>query len=265
MCIRDRYQRRVHGRQMKSLNISQYKWNIWGGLLCTSVVGSSLACSLGMEIILLIFKSMFMPLIMVFLWLLSKGQRTTKFYTLLGAFFLAWLGDIFIALGHYNLVIFVMGGYAFLFQHMIYIFLNYKERNKALSIWTTPHIWLPVGFDGILYSLAYLGTIPIKVRIETIVYATTLGIGMITALRRNAETKSKYWAGVIGYVMFATSDVILLWDNFMSQLPPYLSSSILLTYYVAQIGICYGHSQPCLLYTSPSPRDLSTSRMPSSA
>ena len=28
---------------------------------------------------------------------------------------------------------------------------------------------------------------------------------------------------------------------------------------------CYTHNQSCLLYTSPSPRDLSTSRMPSSA
>ena len=28
---------------------------------------------------------------------------------------------------------------------------------------------------------------------------------------------------------------------------------------------CVAKSQPCLLYTSPSPRDLSTSRMPSSA
>ena len=32
------------------------------------------------------------------------------------------------------------------------------------------------------------------------------------------------------------------------------------------VGIStYTHSLPCLLYTSPSPRDLSTSRMPSSA
>ena len=30
-------------------------------------------------------------------------------------------------------------------------------------------------------------------------------------------------------------------------------------------GVCFATSGPCLLYTSPSPRDLSTSRMPSSA
>ena len=34
-----------------------------------------------------------------------------------------------------------------------------------------------------------------------------------------------------------------------------------------QVGtaLTLGHTQGCLLYTSPSPRDLSTSRMPSSA
>ena len=31
------------------------------------------------------------------------------------------------------------------------------------------------------------------------------------------------------------------------------------------VAIAYDHSKACLLYTSPSPRDLSTSRMPSSA
>ena len=39
--------------------------------------------------------------------------------------------------------------------------------------------------------------------------------------------------------------------------------------YAQVIGACYRNSDPsdiaCLLYTSPSPRDLSTSRMPSSA
>ena len=32
-----------------------------------------------------------------------------------------------------------------------------------------------------------------------------------------------------------------------------------------QLGFCFDWSRDCLLYTSPSPRDLSTSRMPSSA
>ena len=32
-----------------------------------------------------------------------------------------------------------------------------------------------------------------------------------------------------------------------------------------QLGMCFKNTKNCLLYTSPSPRDLSTSRMPSSA
>ena len=32
-----------------------------------------------------------------------------------------------------------------------------------------------------------------------------------------------------------------------------------------KLAVCAGSCGPCLLYTSPSPRDLSTSRMPSSA
>ena len=33
----------------------------------------------------------------------------------------------------------------------------------------------------------------------------------------------------------------------------------------SQLQVFYGPNEACLLYTSPSPRDLSTSRMPSSA
>ena len=36
-------------------------------------------------------------------------------------------------------------------------------------------------------------------------------------------------------------------------------------YYKRACAIVGGQPDPCLLYTSPSPRDLSTSRMPSSA
>ena len=35
--------------------------------------------------------------------------------------------------------------------------------------------------------------------------------------------------------------------------------------YAKKATICVDRDNPCLLYTSPSPRDLSTSRMPSSA
>ena len=40
---------------------------------------------------------------------------------------------------------------------------------------------------------------------------------------------------------------------------------MLVAFAVTQIGYVFNKNKTCLLYTSPSPRDLSTSRMPSSA
>ena len=66
---------------------------------------------------------------------------------------------------------------------------------------------------------------------------------------------SLYWAGGLAYGLFNGWDQQLLSFNF---------GMLMLTIII--LGMVYlKFVMPCLLYTSPSPRDLSTSRMPSSA
>ena len=74
------------------------------------------------------------------------------------------------------------------------------------------------------------------------------------------QTKTTHWDGVRNYQArnfmrddMKKGDEVLFYHS--NAKPPG----------VAGLATIYQESYPCLLYTSPSPRDLSTSRMPSSA
>ena len=86
------------------------------------------------------------------------------------------------------------------------------------------------------------------------------------------QTPSVAWTGLLPIIILATAGVLLL--TICSLFPERVTNKFASVYTqlaaVAALSSTFFlwdkvQSKSCLLYTSPSPRDLSTSRMPSSA
>ena len=86
------------------------------------------------------------------------------------------------------------------------------------------------------------------------------------------EFKNNKNTGIISYLLFENEQIVIdesdipssvQGDDIIDGMLPSHSMGKSLVSYVTGHAICEGYI--CLLYTSPSPRDLSTSRMPSSA
>ena len=103
--------------------------------------------------------------------------------------------------------------------------------------------------------------------------------GSLSVYLYGGRTIDKLRAFDLGIINSLTPEIVILeiGTNNLAILPPELIGSalddlvqwLLSSSPVHVVGWCYviprALSHPCLLYTSPSPRDLSTSRMPSSA
>ena len=114
----------------------------------------------------------------------------------------------------------------------------------------------------------------------------TILVVLLTGIRNGALEPFQRWAAIVlsAVTGFAILDEKLRWherfgryiknehDFFTRDVLHYTDDAVVVLFTLAGATLLYffvrrlkNHSDYCLLYTSPSPRDLSTSRMPSSA
>jgi len=208
-------------------------------LYLISFIISIIAYALGNRLVHGIFKGLVMPSIMGYTYLSWAGPRDKKYALLQLAFFLAWIGDMIIALPReYTIKI---GGGFFLFQHFIYIWLNLSAKGTKASIWKTLYWGLPSIAYVALFSICYWANRNVIERILLVFYSFVLGSSFYTVFYREARTKFNYTAGILGFTFFVLSDIILFLDNFVFKITDLEASSVLLTYYIAQSLICRMH------------------------
>ena len=95
---------------------------------------------------------------------------------------------------------------------------------------------------------------------KTSIVLKTVGSDILTTSELDGKRRLAHLLGMYGTIIFWVASVIMI---FKYSTPESATPSILpLLWHLGAIMTCLGG---CLLYTSPSPRDLSTSRMPCSA
>ena len=138
-------------------------------------------------------------------------------------------------------------------------------------------------FHGVLFRDADCLTRPINFNKPLDFTASTIGLNILHMLdypiitdidvAKNPEILSDYDKIIMLHNEYVTKemfDAITSHPNVVYLYPNALYAEINVNYDDDTISLIRGHNYPdplisCLLYTSPSPRDLSTSRMPSSA
>ena len=186
-------------------------------------------------------KALVMPSIAAIAVISWAGQKTRNYYFLLCAFFFACLGDIALALPRIHPIIFFLGGWLFIFQHVFYIWLNLSEKGTQTTLLKTPYWGLPTIAYIFLLSLAYWIRGNFVDKFHCTGYAFTLGTTFYTSFYREVKNRKGYWFGILGFGLFVISDAILIVDEYLYPMTTFQSSTILMTYYMAQTFICYSH------------------------
>jgi hypothetical protein len=187
------------------------------------------------------FKTAFMPTLSLFLFLYYPRPLNKVFYLLQLAFLFAMLGDALIVLQVYHPLFFSLGACSFLIQHNFYIWINRQASGPKNYVWMKPYWGLPNIAYVILFSLIYFAEIDKILKAECMIYAFFVVTALVTACNRDMKNRFKYWMVLIGFAIFLLSDCIILFEKFVMPLTNWQSSSVLVTYYMAQTMILYGN------------------------
>ena len=214
---------------------------IWFPAFVASMIFSVLGIAINNYPLIVIFKSMFVPLLALWTYMKWQSQLTRVFWYLQIALLCALLGDIFMVFIKESEVFLIIGGTLFSVQHIFYILLNLMARKKDVIIWKAPYWGLPHFGYVFLFSTLYLCKATFHIKFQSFIYAFFLGSTFLTAFHRETKNSVKHWILIIGCLCFLVSDTLIFLDLYLFPMTDVASTSILVTYYIAQICICYGN------------------------
>ena len=213
----------------------------WLPLYVASVVVSVIGHAMDSLGTVLIFKGLFVPLIAWRAYEKWPRPRTSDYYVLQLGYLCSWLGDLLLVFAKCGEGYFVGGAGLFLVQHCLYIYLNFAHRSKESVLWKTPYWGVPNVAYVILFCVLYYGHMALILKTECMVYAFFLGTSFISSLHRENRNTKKHILVVIGFLSFVASDILIAIENFLYPMTPIQSTSVLITYYIAQTLINIGY------------------------
>jgi len=214
---------------------------IWFPMFIASMVLSIVGVAINNLILIEIFKTAFIPLLAFITYMKWTGPLTREYYFLQLALLCAWAGDIIMIFNKIHLTYFIAGALMFLVQHVLFIMINLQSRRKDVVIWKAPYWGLPhIGYV-FAFSIVYFCKMDFVLKSIVTLYAFFLGSSFLTSFHREINNKIKRWVMIMGFLSFLISDSLIVIDKFLLPMTDVTSTSILVTYYVAQTCICYGN------------------------
>lgn len=211
-------------------------------LVSKSYIGFSvmylLVILIGREDIAWFLKPFLLPFL---LYLVYTFENFPTKNILLIALLFSWIGDIILMFADKGELYFIFGLVAFLFSHIVYIFVFNKQLKTEI------HTNKLVFLMGIGVVLVYLTTmlsllLPSlgELKIPVVVYAITISTMLLFAFKG-----SLHWYNpanifiLVGAMFFVVSDSLLAINKFYASLP-FASFWIMTTYLAAQFCIISG-------------------------
>lgn len=159
------------------------------------------------------------------------------------ALFFCWAGDVLLLFVERNEVFFMMGLFAFLIGHLLYIlaYRTHQSGDPEKGLLTTQKIRysFPIILAGTGLIVILFPTLG-DLKLPVLVYAIVLIVMTMTALFRYGRTNTdSFWLVFVGAVLFMVSDSILAMNRFYSPIP-FGEFLIMLTYSAAQFLIVKG-------------------------
>ncbi len=173
----------------------------------------------------------------------AKDLVKNSFFKLIFAgFVFSLLGDVLLVFQADDPLYFMGGLGSFLVAHVFYIlaFTKTYRRDHDIAL-IKRHGWMMLG----VFAYAYLFFKGLQDHLGEMIgpvlaYTVAISLMLVLAINRYKRVNDKsFWAIFFGALLFVTSDSLLAWNKFVNPLP-LANLSIMLTYGLAQLAICYG-------------------------
>jgi len=213
------------------------------GLLGISFIVADIT---GLALTGFIIKLLLMPFLAIYLFLSAENFSNRLLYTLSGALFFSWAGDVLLEYQWSQASLFVPGLLCFLTAHILYVFLFIRGDQKKVR---AGKLILPLsgiiiyGVALNLYLYEGLGIMKVPVIIYATVILTMLAAAFIRYSRKNSNANLQVFFGAL---LFVISDSLLAINRFgdsFSIAGPLIMSTYLVAQFLIVKGIVEGYNK----------------------